>query len=158
MKAELIHIECGLFNGIANYKLGNKILRFELGTPNFNDYGEYRVNSEFEVLDYDDKYRGCTWKNQDIELSNEQANWWLNDNRESLGEYLSDCQMCGGKTEDGFSVFDKNNELIKFSEWQKLDHDPYEHFMLNVLNTFYHWYRSEDYKPVSSDVLIYPKL
>jgi hypothetical protein len=157
MKAELIHIECGIFNGIANYKIGDKLLRFELGTPNFNDYGEYRVYTEFEVLDFNEKYRGHVWPNQEIELSDEQAAWWLV-NRNPVEKYMSNGQVEGGKTKDGkFLIRNKENEFIEFTEWEKLEHDPYELFMFNVLKTFFNWMQSDDYNPVSGDMLIYPK-
>jgi hypothetical protein len=160
MKAELIHIQCGTFNGIANYKIGDKVLRFELGTPNYNDYGEYRVNTEFEILEFDEKYRGYVWPNHDIELSDEQVKWWLHDSDRELEEYMREAQIAGGKSENNFVIFDKTNQLIKYSDWEKLPHDPYEHFMFNVLNTFYHWMRSDDFIRTGQggELYIFPKL
>lgn len=162
MKAELIHIECGHFNGIANYKLGDKILRFELGTPNYNDYGEYRVNTELESIEFDKRYAGYipTNVNSVIELTDEQAAWWLNVNEDTLEfwEYMKDCQVCGGTREDEeFVIFNKERKVVTFPDWEKEEHDPYEHFMFNVLNVFYHWYLSGDCKP-RNGLMIYPKL
>lgn len=164
MNAELIHIECSQFNGIANYKLGDKILRFELGTPKFNDYGEFRVRIEFELIDFNDKYVGYAPPNVNpiIELTDEQAHWWLNiDTLDNLSDFMVEGQVAGGRTSDGvFVVIESDGSIIPFTEWSELDHGPYEYFMYNVLNVAYTWYRSDDYKKCSPkfDVLIFPEL
>jgi hypothetical protein len=164
MNAELIHIECGLFNGIVNYRLGDKILRFGLGTPKFNDYGEFRVSTDFELIDFNDKYVGHIPPGVDpiISLTDEQSHWWLTiDTLDSLTDFMTEGQVAGGRTSDGvFVVIDADNNIIPFTEWSELDHDPYEYFMYSVLNVAYTWYGSDDYKknkPVF-DVLTFPNL
>ncbi len=157
MKAELIHIECGRYNGIANYKVGDHVLRFELGTPNYNDYGEYRVDTELMPIPYSHKYVGSIPANiPNIELTDEQAAWWLDVDKEIHDDMG---QVAGGSTEEGiFSVFDSDYNLLPFTEWQKRTSNAHDHFMYNVLATFYKWIRSEDYMPVSGSLLIFPDL
>lgn len=153
VKAELVHIECGTFNGIAIYRVDNKILKFELGTPHYNDYGEYRVNTEFEVFEKDDGRAAIPGK--DIQLTLEQYNWWMNEKTE-LTEFMQEAQVCGGKNKNDFVVIDKDNEMIKFSEWETREHDAYEHFMFHVLKNFYFWYREESPKGnITGGLMIY---
>jgi len=157
MKIKLIHIECGRFNGIVNYKFNDKILRFELGTPNFNDYGEFRISTDFEILDYDKIYEGYIPKNMncDIDVSYDQYEWWLSENRIML-PYINDNQISGGKTENNdIVIYNKENELVKYSEWEGLEHDPYEHIMYNIFYVFYNWYMSDDCLLNNNGLMIY---
>jgi hypothetical protein len=158
MKAELIHIECSVFNGVADYRIGDKTFRFGLCSPNYNDYGEYRVYNEFEQVSYDPNHQGYipTSVYSSIELSEEQANWWLDDNREVTG-YVENGEAVGGTSEGEFHIYNKEDEMVKFSEWVNTEHDSYEHLMYNILNVFYHWYRSEENKPLDDfSVYVYP--
>lgn len=161
IEAKLIHIQCGTFNGIANFQVGNSILRFELGTPNYNDYGEYRVDTEFEVIDFDEKYIGMipTKGSTSIELTEDQVKWWMTQSEDMLLEYMKDQQVCGGHSKElGFVIFDKTNTILKYEDWEKSDHDPYEHFMFNVLSIFYYWLRSDEFNSTGTGLRIFPKL
>lgn len=157
MKIELIHIECGTFNGIAIYKFGDKILRFELGTPNYNDYGEFRVSTEFEILNYDKIYEGFIPKNINfnIGITNDQYEWWLSENKELL-KYMEDMQISGGRSENNdLLIYNKENNWVSFSDWEKMEHDPYEHVMYNIFYKFYSWYISEEFVFNTSGLMIY---
>ena len=160
-KVELIHIECGIYNGVAIYKIGDKLLPFELGTPHYNDYGEYRVDTDFKFIKSlnGGHERGYVPENVNpfIELSDEQLEWWLNKNRSftELG-YQENLQFAGGKSEENIVIVDTKNDhnLVKFTDWEKREHDPFEHLMFNVFNVFYHWYQSDDFKPIGG-LMIY---
>lgn len=52
MEAKLIYAECGRFNGIMRVLIGNTVLSVELGTPYFNDYGEYRLVFNYKSIEY----------------------------------------------------------------------------------------------------------
>lgn len=169
MVAELIHIQCGVFNGIANYKIGSKILRFELGTPNYNDYGEYRVNAPFDVysdkemlkiLDFDEKYVGYKPVNLEtsIELSEEDTNWWTSKEFKNLNDFQKDWVVAGGIGEDeDFVIWEEGRVLVKYSDWILTQHDPYKNLMFKVLNVFYHWLRSDDCK-TTGGLMIFPEM
>lgn len=167
MEAKLIHIECGIFNGIANYKIGDKILRFELGTPYYNDYEEFRVSAPFDfyfksdydrlkILDYNEKYEGHKPTNLEtsIELSEYDVKWWLNTEPIKSDK---EWQVSGGVDKDNNFVIWVNGTLIKYSDWINESHDSYEHFMYQILNVFYHWYMSDDCNP-TDDLMIFSEL
>lgn len=143
VKAELIHIHCNTFCGTAIYKLNNKLFCFGLGTPNFNDYGEYRVGTEFKIHEIEEGANVPKTeldKNEDIFLTLDQAEWWMNEDVE-MTEFMQEAEVRGGKQGNNFVIYDKEDKLVNFFEWENREHDAYEHFMFNVLKTFYYWCR-----------------
>lgn len=153
MQAEITHIECGIFNGIIILKLEDKCLKFELGTPNYNDYSEYRVDAPFnaysddleiESKPFDETMRGFVPEdNMFIELTEEQANFWLTNIHDEPTEFMKEWVVCGKLYKEGFHVF-AGNEMVKFEDWQKLDSDAYEYLMFNLLHIFFKFYNSKD--------------
>jgi len=156
---ELIHIECSTFNGIANFKIGNKIIRFALCTPTFNDYGECRVYCDFEPLPYIDAYKGFVpeFINPIIKLTDDQYNWWINCAEEDLSsDHMSD--VCGGKDENGdIFVYTNRNKFELFTVWKEREHTPCEEVMFNILGIFMNWYYKDGFKN-KGGVMIYPEL
>lgn len=43
MKLEILHYGKSAYNPSVYYKFDNRLIRFEVCTPNFNDYGEWRL-------------------------------------------------------------------------------------------------------------------
>jgi hypothetical protein len=155
---ELIHIECGTFNGIANFKIGNKVIRFGLCTPTFNDYGECRVDTDFNLLPYIDAYKGFVpeYINPIINLTDEEYNWWINCSEELSSDDMG--QVCGGKDENGdVLIYTDRNKFELFTIWKEREHTPCDEVMFNVLAIFMEWYYKDGYKN-KSGVLIYPDL
>jgi hypothetical protein len=162
MNAELIHIECGIFNGIAIYRLGDKVLKFHLKTPKYNDFGEFRVSTEFIISEYGPKHDGYVPKNipTTIELTDEQADWWLTEDSLPLPSMEDNSsEVAGGKirVDDTLviAVITKDNQVVPFDNWKTTPHDHYEEMMFNVFHAAYSWYLSEDCKKSTMDLMIY---
>lgn len=51
---ESVHSEVGHFNGSLYFKLNNRLLVLNVGTPSFNDYSEWRIGDmSYALKDYD---------------------------------------------------------------------------------------------------------
>lgn len=154
---ELIHIECGTFNGIIRYKFRDKVISFRLGTPKFNDYGEYRIGFEDDLIlysEYIEKYPRNYKPSFDLNItvSSDIANIWFNNIRFSWPDLppkeLTDLDdddgyISSGKDEDGdFCIY--LTKWIKYNDWLLLNHKPYDDLIFKVAYRFYEAYQLDE--------------
>lgn len=163
---KLIHFELGRYNGMAYYQLGNKLFKFELCTPNFNDYGEYRVeiedfngfefSSPSEVFKHPEHLVVYEHEFSNIELTSEEVEWW-NDPLESrsIEEYMTE-YICGGNHEEEGVVIMFGSRMVKFEDWLLEDQNPFDKVVFRIFKLFFDYYNSDDAKLVSNDILIFP--
>jgi hypothetical protein len=185
MEAKLIHIECNTFSGVMRIQLGQNVISLELGTPNFNDYGEYRLSS-FEIKPmslekYQERFPHPLLNHHLCELSDNDVEFWkrhnefiVKDDKDETKQFKeedykqidicedgNDYVMCGQDKEKVFHVF-YNGNWIPYETW-KANNEPnsYNKLMYPCAEIFYKWYNDKidlSIKPSTDASLnIYPQ-
>lgn len=77
-----IHADVGVFNGFLYFTLDNKLLKMDVATPHFNDFGEWRIN-EITISSDDYKPEGndvslTPFDISDIKLSDKELTFFKN--------------------------------------------------------------------------------
>ncbi len=142
MKIKLLAINCGRFNGMSYYQFGNNIFSFHLCTPAFNDYNEYRVRTEFDICTIPpdfvpQKYHSDT----DLNLTEEQFNWWANLVPSELDEDddLKYTEFSGVQYIERFQLHNEDGDRVKLEQYND---NPFEHVMYQILIAFRNWIAS----------------
>lgn len=108
-KLETIHLDDSFYNCRAFFLLDGRLLQFNIGTPNFNDYDEWRLDSiVYADEPYEPEANDVNLKPisnfPDIFLSDEEVEW--------LGHFFSPLSDKGFDTDKEADAFDeKSNEL-----------------------------------------------
>ena len=149
-----IHASVSYFNGRLYFVIDNRLFWVDVGTPNFNDYGEWRL-SEFKLshLPYDPSTNAVELTPYDIEsffITEEDlqfldmiSNINTDDDADlfvaTYGE-RDDWDLAGGTLEgdDEISIYEcTTNKNIKYSEWLLRENKTsYERILYPILNSF----------------------
>ncbi len=110
-KLQMIHLETGTFQCSAVFLLDGRLLNFEFGTPNFNDYSEWRLNDiKFSNLPYEPSGNDIELQPVDnfktIELTDRELEW--------LGHFFSFEANKGFQDQKEVDAFDTiSNQILE---------------------------------------------
>lgn len=146
MEIKHIHADCNFFNGRLYFLVENRIMYVEVGTPNFNDYGEWRISgisyskhqynpgdNEVELIPYEN-IKPISINETDFEFLNYISKMGFNEEGlsdeeskvfvEKFGEYND--ELAGGmiEGEETFTIFKEDPRTeVKYDEWLKVSDD-----------------------------------
>lgn len=158
-----LHGSTGLFNGRIVFLVKNRLMTVRYCTPNFNDYGEYRI-SEFSyskheykpednqielepykgfksifISDEDFKLLELISKFGDEDFNSDGFDYYV-DNENNFMDELRGGMMEGEKTMTIFNDKDRFNPIeVKYDKWLELDDDkktPFENIFYPILIGF----------------------
>ena len=185
MKAILVYLECNHFSGIMRILIDQTIFSIELGTPHFNDYGEYRLSTENKTISlakYFEIFPNSKLINHEIcELSPTDLEFWkrfekvLSIDEESnilTNEDIKDIEITEdgngyviggrGKDEEFYVYSDKAWQI--YDQWKSKDQwNPYNKLMYPCVELFFNWFNKKivlPLEPNKSDMSlnIYPNV
>lgn len=155
-----IHADVGYYNGALYFVVDNRLLQIRVGTPNFNDYGEWRISEFFlSKLPYnpaDNKVELKPYENiksifinqTDLEfldlLSFSDNDDYTEDRAEKIKQVLGDnfdeytSEVAGGrfKYQKQLSII-RSKDVIKMSDWRKIKNPPsHEKILYPILEGF----------------------
>lgn len=110
-KLEMVHMHIGMFQGGAGFLLDGRLIHFQFGTPNFNDYNEWRLNDiKFSNLPYDPSQNDIELTPVDnfktIELTDRELEW--------LGHFFSFEANEGFEEDKDADAFDAiSNQILE---------------------------------------------
>lgn len=160
--AKIVHALCGNMNGWVWVKIADKMIKFDLITPQYSGRSAYQISTEFEIKDFIEEGNIPACINPNIELSEKDEIWWLNASAETEERY----EVVGGNHSENqnatqkdrvFSVFDNSFAIIPFSDIEhkgNFKRDSFEKLMFALLKIFYHWYNDNSFKRNVNDVYL----
>jgi hypothetical protein len=152
-----IHADVTYFNGSLYFLVDNRLLVVHVGTPNFNDYGEWRIN-EFKLskLPYNpldntvtlkpyDNFKSVFINKTDLEFLDKMSfdDEITYEKVEEIKNYLGDnfetytSNVCGRfKHHKQMSII-RSKDTIKMSDWRKIKNPPsFEKILYPILEGF----------------------
>jgi hypothetical protein len=159
---EIKHIHAGVtyFNGALYFVVDNRLLHIGVSTPNFNDYGEWRISgfnlsklpynpldNKVELKPYEN-FKNIFINQADLDfldlMSYDDGDSHTDEHVEKIKEALGDKfetytdELAGGrfKYQKQISII-RSNDIIKMSVWRKIKNPPsFEKILYPILEGF----------------------